>query len=406
MNKRWLSSVSLLVMLGLWAWAGAKPAYAADFQVATCDNAGLLAAYNSARASAGAGPHNVLFDANCAGATINVTAALPDHNVAGRTVVINGGGNVTLNGGGGASDYRLVAVNNGTIELRGLIIQNFRNGTTSSGGAFRVNGTATAFGIITNSSFIGNSVFGAIDSGAAHITTNGGGLTISNSYFANNSAGRSGGAVTFGNTSVGSITNSTFVNNTAVTSGGAIHVLNTTNVTINNVTTSGNSSPAGNALRLNVATSAATVRNSIFSEAAPCSIIGGATLTGTDNNHATAAGCTGFAVSANAGLFSPLTPAAPTANVHPPALPPVYPTNPAVNTGSLTCAATDQRGVSRTGLSCDAGAMEAFGPTAVTTSALQTTSTAAPSTWFVAMALFYLLGLATAVRLRPRQIRP
>ncbi|MBK8430479.1 MAG: hypothetical protein IPL28_03950 [Chloroflexi bacterium] len=82
MNKRFFSTLTLLVALCLWAWTGVRPAHAADFQVATCDNAGLLAAYNSARGSAGAGPHSVLFDANCAGTTINVTAALPDHNAA------------------------------------------------------------------------------------------------------------------------------------------------------------------------------------------------------------------------------------------------------------------------------------------------------------------------------------
>ena len=400
MNKRFFSTLTLLVALCLWAWTGVRPAHAADFQVATCDNAGLLVAYNAAVA-AGAGTHNVLFDANCAGQTINVTSggnvALPALNNAAITIVIDGGGNVTLNGGAGVTNYRLAEVSNGTIELRGLIIQNFRRG--QSGGAFRVNGSATAFGIITNSSFLNNTANGAtIDSGAVHITTNGGGLTISNSYFSGNSAGRSGGAVTFGQGTTGSIRNSTFVNNTAVTNAGAINVLATTNVTINNVTTNGNTAPTGNAIRLNVNTANVTVRNSIFSEATPCSIIAGATFNGADNNYATAASCTGFTVDATADDFG-----APTngGGLHTTVLPPLF-SNIAVNSivGLGTCEATDQRGVSRAGQDCDAGAMEAFTPTAVTMNAIQTGTTAVPVALILAVILFGLLGLGTAVRLR------
>ena len=124
--------------------------------------------------------------------------------------------------------------------------------------------------------------------GGVHVMAlDGGGLTITNSVFKNNTAPGHGAALYV---EIGSATviNSTFYNNTAGTSGGAIS--SQTNISLNNVTVSGNSAPQGGGISLVSGTF--TLQNSIVAgnsggNAPDCSgtfTSNGYNLIGDDNN--------------------------------------------------------------------------------------------------------------------------
>lgn len=402
-TKQILSLIALFVALALWGTVGVRPAEAATFQVAApCGATEFIAAYNAARTS-GNPSDTVSFTANCTfPVNITLAAALPNMDQA-KTLIIDGTNGVdnyarvTINGGGGASDFRFLALitSGGAIEINGLILQDFRR-NNSSGSVLRVNAGTTL--TIRNSSIVNNTGVGST-AGAVYATGAGATVTIRESFLGGNNSAASGGAVRY-DTASGSIHNTTFIGNNTGNNGGAI-AINDGTVTLNNVTTHNNTaSTAGTAIRV-ASTATANVNNSIFSGAGSCSIQAGGTFNVT-NSYASAAGCTGFTQNANVSDFAALTPAAPTAGTHPPALP-LLSTNSAVNTGSATCEATDQRGFSRAGQNCDAGAVESFTPTAVTLSDLQLGQSAVPVA--LAVGMFLLLGLATAVRLAPTRRR-
>ena len=391
-HKRTFLMIALLVQ-ALWLFTAAPPAHAATFQVAApCGAPQFATAYNDARTGGDPASNTVLFD-NCpANLTINLTGALSNMDQTGKTVIINGNGQVRLLGNGSS---RLIQVTAGSLELHGLIIEGFNSGG-SSGGAVRVNTGTTA--VIANSSIISNTT--TASGGAVYVHTNAT-LTVRNSYFSGNTAGGRGGAILF-DAGGGSISNSTFSVNTATGNGGGLDI-NDGTVTINNVTFANNTGALGNSIRANT-NGIINIDNSIVAGPNGCSA-GGVPIgvINATNSYATAAGCADFTTSASV-VFTGLTPATPTFGTHPPALllgfTVTYTDNPAINTGSLTCETSDQRGFSRVGQNCDAGAVERFTPTAVTMNHIATAPTLPPVG--VMLAIFLLLGAATAVRFARR----
>ena len=114
----------------------------------------------------------------------------------------------------------------------------------NNGAAINVYGEG-ATGVIDNSTFIGNDA----DYGGAICISENDGITISNSYFVNNSAYNGGGAISVSTTLEGSnnvtVINSTFINNSAYM-GGAIY--NSEDLNVSNSNFINNTAPLGSAI--------------------------------------------------------------------------------------------------------------------------------------------------------------
>ena len=244
--------------------------------------------------------------------------------------------------------------------------------STGVGGAVYINGEASAD--ITQSQFTGNL---ANYGGGAVASSNTTFFSISDSTFTSNDGGFGGGAL-YPNGSSATIENSTFVNNSA-DSGGALHS-NAASVSVNNSTFVGNSAVNKGAIDSRVGT--ILVNNSTFSGNTASglgdtlgdqpaqggdlrvsnSIISGS---GTDNCDGTVLDL-GNNLSWPAGNDCPGTQADPALdsladNGGLTMTMAISTGSPAIDAGNnASCAATDQRGVSRPqGVTCDIGAFEA-----------------------------------------------
>ena len=365
----------VLAVFALFLSAGLAPA-SAFAAVQPCTEAGLDAAI-------AAGGTNTF---SCAGATtVSITAS---KTISATNLVLDGGGLLTVSGGnarriffvnnGASVSFQNMAINNGFLASgNGAGILNFGTATITNttfsgntitstnggGGAAVMNVGAMT---IDKSSFLNNSVTTAnpatSNADGAAINNNGTSLTISNSTFSGNSAGR--GGVLVASTPI-SIYNSTLVGNSAsVTCGaGAIFAVGTT--TLYNTIVANNTS--GGACRPNCNGSVTASPDSI-SDNADC----GASIT--------------QAASAQLNLGTL------TGN---PAYFPLNPGSVAIDTGNTSiCAAppvsnTSQNGITRSADGkCDVGSFEAA-------AVVMATAAQAPmiSTW-VLLLLAGVLGYA------------
>jgi len=224
---------------------------------------------------------------SCVGATtITITSS---KSISAANLVLDGGGLLTISGGnslriftvnGGASaTFQNMAINNGYLASgNGAGILNFGT-TTIANTSFYGNTIGTGGGAavqnvgvmtIDKSSFLNNSITSttAIADGAA-INNNGASLTVSNSTFSGNSAGR--GGVIVASTAM-SIYNSTIIGNSASVSCGAGAIFAVGTTTLANTIVADNTS--GGACRPNCNGSVAAGPDSI-SDNADC----GATIT-------------------------------------------------------------------------------------------------------------------------------
>jgi LPXTG-site transpeptidase (sortase) family protein len=418
-----LFSVFLLLAL-LLAGVGVRPAYAAGYVVNTLNDdtnndtlctlrEAILAANNDASYNGNCGPASsnddtITFSVS---GTITLGSQLPNIVSGQGTLTINGAGqNITISGGGGV---RVMYVNSGAnLTLRNLTIAN-GNASGSFGGGIYNNGTLT----VTNSTFSGNSANlsggGIINTGTLTVTNStfsnnsatsfdGGGifnlgtLTVTNSTFSANSANSLGGGI-YNNVGTLNVTNSTFSNNSAANGGG---IFNGGTLTVTNSTFSGNSANlSGGGIRndgtLTVTNSTfsvnsastqgggiynsggtATLKNTIIANSASGGDCVGP-LSGTNNNNLIedSANACGLTNGSNGNIIgSDPNLGALTGS---PAYFPLNPGSPAIDAGdNATCAATDQRGVTRPkdgddngAAFCDIGSYEALSPTALIVSA-------------------------------------
>jgi len=329
---------------------------------------------------------------SCASATtITITTS---KSVSAANLVLDGGGFLTISGGnalriftvnnGASVTFQNLAINNGFLANgNGAGILNFGTATIAntifSGNTITTGGGAAVQNVgamtIDKSSFLNNSVTSttAIADGAA-INNNGTSLTVSNSTFSGNSAGRGGAIVA--STGI-SIYNSTIVGNNAnvVCGAGAIFAVGTT--TLANTIVANNTS--GGACRPNCNGSVTSGPDSI-SNNADC----GATIT-----QATFAQINLGALTGSPAYF------------------PLNASSAAIDAGNVTiCAAppvnnTSQNGIARsTDGKCDIGSFEA---------AAAVVAVAAPapmiSNWvmlLLAVAL-YCVGLAQIRRARAKK---
>ncbi len=347
---------ALLLVVMLFARQHAPPAYAAGYVVnSLADNTtnntfctlreAILAANNApANANCGAGSAgNDTITFSVIG-TITLGLFLPNIVSGAGTLTIDGGGSITISGN---NAVRVMTVDNGaSLTLRNLTIANAS--TLISGGGVANSGTLT----VINSSFSGNNA----GSGGGIVNLSSGVLTISHSTFSNNSAtfggaiDNAGGALT--------VANSTFSGNSATNSGGGIYNNPGSTLTIVNSTFSGNSaSTAGGGIRINGGS--ATLKNTIIAKSASGGDCIG-TLSGTNNNNLieSAASACGLTNGVNGNIVGQDPNLGALTGL--PAYFPLTAGSPAINAGdNASCAATDQRGVSRPqGGQCDIGAFE------------------------------------------------
>jgi len=157
----------------------------------------------------------------------------------GSTLTIEGAG-FTIEGAGGAPQFRLFEVASGAnLTLNNIIIRN-GNTTYGGGGVFNLGTLA-----VTNSTFENN-----VSSGGGAISNGGPSLTVTSTTFSYNEGQGVGGAIDVYAGSI-QITNSSFLNNTASSSpgyAGAIYIQGTTSVTIDKSTFVENDANAGGAI--------------------------------------------------------------------------------------------------------------------------------------------------------------
>jgi len=160
---------------------------ATEYPVATCNQAGFVAAYSAAQADPGAAV--VTFDVCPTPALINLNTEL----IVSSDVEIDGAARIYLRA---SNNNRLFTVQNGGIfTLTQVALQN----GTGQGGAVRVQsgGTLVARGAL----FANNRASGVAENGGA-IYASGAEVTLINSTLISNTAASSGGAAFFSNTRV------------------------------------------------------------------------------------------------------------------------------------------------------------------------------------------------------------
>ena len=134
-----------------------------------------------------------------------------------KSVYFVGQNNATINGVNGGTVAKMFALSGAglTVSFTDIIFQGSSNKTASNGAVFSITGDSDIY--FSNCTFDGNSISGSFSGGAISISN--GRLTITNSLFKNNTAGKSGGAISvFATTSIQpqvTITGTTFYNNLA-----------------------------------------------------------------------------------------------------------------------------------------------------------------------------------------------
>jgi CSLREA domain-containing protein len=287
---------------------------------------------------------NVTFSGNSAG-----TNGGGIYSVVGPLTVTNStfSGNSAVQNGGGIFNAGTLNVTNSTFSS---------NSANYGGGIRNDNGTLT----VTSSTFSNNSA-----TYGAGIDNYNGTLTVTGSTFSNNAASWDSGGI-FNQAGTTTVTNSTFSGNSANYGGGIDNFGGT--LTVTNSTFSGNSASTWGGAIFNwkgVAATAptTTIRNTILANSpsgGDCwnDTAGGAILNGGNNLIETNVGCGSIATITSDPNLDTLTGS--------PAYFPLKPGSPAIDTGdNATCAATDQRGVSRPkdgdgngSAICDIGAFE------------------------------------------------
>lgn len=280
------------------------------------------------------------------GATLTVDKSLTITGESPRESVLDGGGTVRViditNGGvtvsldnlgvrngqvsGGSDPGAGVRVHeDATLNVSDSVFTN--NRTAHHGGAISLIGSGGSTGSIhvSRSTFFNNH---ALDGGGIAVvgsTTNT--STVSNSTFVGNAAGRDGGALN-GSFAALSADNSTFIDNTAVGDGSTMWV-----VTLNG--------------SLIAYTPAVTITNSA------CNLANGTPVgnVSTESSCLPNGGATVSAASLQLGILAPWGGLTPTYSIGA--------GSSAIDaTPSASCTAADQRGVSRSGSTCDAGSFE------------------------------------------------
>jgi predicted outer membrane repeat protein len=166
-----------------------------------CTEAAFAAAFNTA------GTKQIVFDCGAVPVTIPITSTRTISSAAFTTLLIDGGGKVTLQRQGSGNHF---TVTGGALTLKRITLS---NGISTCGGAINVSAGAQL--ILDDARFIANQ---SSQQGGA--VCNNGTTTATNSLFSDNVAGSHGGAI--GNYSTLSVTNSKFLNNRSNINGGAI----------------------------------------------------------------------------------------------------------------------------------------------------------------------------------------
>ncbi len=269
------AAVSLLVVLAL-----PTPVHASN-EGGVVGNGTAVSCTEAAFAAVVAGGGAVSFNCGPAPVTITITTGL----TISKSTAIDGGGLVTLSGGGASVQLFLVNISSVTLSLSNLVIRDFgrpaayvtsglvnihnttfighqRTALSNVGNAARMNIAASTFlsntsngsggaiyntGVLTvsRSLFQSNFTANSFNGGALYNATSGAVASIDRSTFRDNMAGY-GGAID--NSAVMTMTNSAILNNTALNAGGSggggLFQGSFGNLSLVNVTFSGNTIPA------------------------------------------------------------------------------------------------------------------------------------------------------------------
>ncbi len=207
---------------------------------------------------------------------------------------------------------------------------------------------------LTNVTFSGNSVF--FSSGGGMANHNSSNPTLTNVTFSGNSGGYGGGGMVNANNSNPTLTNVTFSGNTTTFSGGGMYN-SIASATLTNVTFSGNSAGSGGAI-FNDSGSALIYDGIFWNDGSEIS--NGFMSTATIKDSIVAGGCPSGATCTHVLNSNPLLGSLANNGGFTKTIA-LKPGSPAINSGgqNSTCAATDQRGVTRPqGPACDMGAYE------------------------------------------------
>ena len=140
-----------------------------------------------------------------------------------KSIYFVGQNNATINGVNGGTVAKMFALSGAglTVSFTDIIFQGSINKTVSNGAVFSITGDSDIY--FSNCTFDVNSISGSFSGGAIAISN--GRLTITNSLFKNNTAGKSGGAISVFATLLllpqVTITGTTFYNNSAQGIGGS-----------------------------------------------------------------------------------------------------------------------------------------------------------------------------------------
>ncbi len=172
----------------------------------------LRDAINTAN-TAGAG--DITFANNVTG-TITIASELPEINSGFNGAVVNiigpGAGSLAISG----NNADRIIINEGTLSISGLTLENGNSATTSSNddlagaGAILNAGSLTLDSVVVTHNTAGNG-----GTGGSVYTTGGSSLTVNNSTFSNNSVGTTGNGGAIDSAGTLTVTNSTFSANTA-----------------------------------------------------------------------------------------------------------------------------------------------------------------------------------------------
>jgi hypothetical protein len=327
--------LSILSVLG-GMFLLAPSAQAATFTVTSLADSGagsLRQAISDANATPAA--DTIIFGIS---GTITLASSLPDITTA---ITIDGTGrSVTLSGNNAVRILRVLT--NGNLTLKRLTLRN-GNGV-DVGSAVDVSNAALT---VYDTTFSNNNA--TVQGGAVHWFSSA--VSIYRSTFSGNTA-PTGGAI-YSNMANGLviIENTTFSGNSATTNGGAIFNVNA-NILLFNATLSGNSStnnPNSGGIYSFPNLGSVTVNGSIIHNS-PCN---GTAVTGANNVMFPAACANAQGVVAEP-LLGALASNGGTTRTHL-----LLPGSPAINTLTIYCPTTDQRGIERPqGAACDVGAVE------------------------------------------------
>jgi len=255
--------------------------------------------------------------------------------------------NAAFNGGGMANYYSSPTLTN--VTFSGNAASDVNGG---GGGMYNFYSSPT----LTNATFSSNSTTGW----GGGMYSYGGSPTLTNVTFSGNSADFGGGMYSNGGTTT--LTNVTFSGNTASEYGGGMINWNSSSPTLTNVTISGNSAKLGGGM-YNASSSNPQIRNTIFwdntATSAGAQIYNNGT-TPVVSDSVVQGGCpAGSTCTTNIIITDPKLG---TLGDHGGSTQtiPLLPGSSAIDTGNdTTCAATDQRGITRPqGAHCDIGAFE------------------------------------------------